>query len=33
LHDPRLRERSALAKSFHAFHAQLTNYFQVQLAA
>ena len=33
LQDPRLRERSALAKSFHAFHAQLTDYCQHQLAA
>ena len=33
LTDPRLRERSALAKSFHAFHGQLTEYCQLQLAA
>jgi hypothetical protein len=33
LHDPRLRDRSALARSFHAFHRELTNYCQRQLAA
>jgi hypothetical protein len=33
LHDQRLREPPPLAKSFRAFHTQLTDYFQQQLAA
>jgi hypothetical protein len=33
LHDARLREYSVLTKSFHAFHNQLTQYFQHQLVA
>ena len=33
LHDQRLRDHSALAKSFHAFQTQLAEYFQLQLAA
>jgi hypothetical protein len=33
LQDRRLRDHSLLAKSFHAFHRQLTDYGQLQLAA
>ena len=33
LHDQRLRDHSALAKSYHAFQRQLTEYFQLQLVA
>ena len=33
LEDQRLRDHSALAKSFHAFQRQLAEYFQLQLAA
>jgi hypothetical protein len=33
LQDPRLRDHSPLAKTFQAFHRQLTDYFQLQLAA
>ena len=33
LQDQRLREHSPLAKSFRAFHTQLSHYFQLQLAA